>query len=287
MRSIVALAVALLLLNGGPVQAKPPVWIVRDADSELVLFGSIHVLPPNLDWRPAALDHALQVADDLWLELPIDPQTEARSAQLAGAQGVMAADKSLFALLSPKGRDRLQKACLRFHLAPGLVDRLAPWYAEVVLASVEYQQAGAAVGAGVEQSVAKLTPAGARREALETPEFQIGLFAQAPVAEQVASLEESLQEMETAPKAFNRLLAAWMAGDLGTLEKDALGPLRKASPLLYARLVTERNAAWAAILDGRLKGHGHTVVVVGMGHLIGPGGVPARLRALGYSVEGP
>jgi uncharacterized protein YbaP (TraB family) len=28
-------------------------------------------------------------------------------------------------------------------------------------------------------------------------------------------------------------------------------------------------------------------VVVGVGHLIGPDGVPARLRALGYSVTGP
>jgi uncharacterized protein YbaP (TraB family) len=36
-----------------------------------------------------------------------------------------------------------------------------------------------------------------------------------------------------------------------------------------------------------MKGHGRTVVVVGVGHLIGPGGVPARLRALGYSVTGP
>jgi uncharacterized protein YbaP (TraB family) len=41
------------------------------------------------------------------------------------------------------------------------------------------------------------------------------------------------------------------------------------------------------VLDARLKGHGHTVVVVGIGHLIGPDGVPARLRALGYSVTGP
>jgi uncharacterized protein YbaP (TraB family) len=29
------------------------------------------------------------------------------------------------------------------------------------------------------------------------------------------------------------------------------------------------------------------VVVVGAGHLLGPGGLPQRLRALGYRVEGP
>ena len=46
---------------------------MRDADSEMVIFGSVHVLPPGLDWRPKALDAALAKADDLWFELPIDP----------------------------------------------------------------------------------------------------------------------------------------------------------------------------------------------------------------------
>jgi uncharacterized protein YbaP (TraB family) len=78
-----------------------------------------------------------------------------------------------------------------------------------------------------------------------------------------------------------------MAGDLKALDHEALSPLRKASPQLYERLVSDRNARWTKALDARLKGHGRTVVVVGMGHLIGPGGLPARLRALGYQVEGP
>ena len=78
-----------------------------------------------------------------------------------------------------------------------------------------------------------------------------------------------------------------MAGDLTALDRDALRPLRRASPGLFARLVTARNARWTAELDRRLKGRGRTVVVVGVGHLIGKDGLPARLRALGYSVEGP
>jgi len=71
------------------------------------------------------------------------------------------------------------------------------------------------------------------------------------------------------------------------LDRDALEPLRKASPQLFRRIVTDRNARWTTVLDQRLKGRGRTVVVVGMGHLIGPDGVPARLRALGYRVQGP
>jgi len=80
---------------------------------------------------------------------------------------------------------------------------------------------------------------------------------------------------------------AWMAGDLKAIDREALKPLRKASPSLFQHLVTDRNARWTAALDQRLKGHGRAVVVVGMAHLVGPDGVPARLRALGYRVEGP
>ena len=58
MRAFLAGLTATLTL-AFPAFAEPRVWIVRDADSEMLLFGSVHVLPPGLAWRPAALDVAL------------------------------------------------------------------------------------------------------------------------------------------------------------------------------------------------------------------------------------
>jgi uncharacterized protein YbaP (TraB family) len=270
-----------------PALAKPPIWIVRDADSEILLFGSVHVLPPGLDWEPERLRTALAAADDVWFELPIDPAAEAQTGQLAMSKGVLPRDQSLSGMLSRKGRERLLKACLRFHISPGLMDRLEPWYAEVMLAVSEFQAAGADADSGVEKMLSAQAPASAQRRAFETPEQQIDMFDSAPRAAQIASLEESLIEMERDPKAYDRLLGAWMKSDVKALEKNALEPLRKAAPEIYQRLVLDRNAAWTKVLDARLKGSGRTVVIVGVGHLIGPGGAPARLRALGYSVEGP
>ena len=77
------LALIAGLLSAGAAVARPPVWVVRDADSELVLFGSVHVLPPGLDWRPPALERAVSSADEVWFELPIDPATEAKHLRLA------------------------------------------------------------------------------------------------------------------------------------------------------------------------------------------------------------
>jgi len=79
----------------------------------------------------------------------------------------------------------------------------------------------------------------------------------------------------------------WMTGDLAGLEHDALDPLRELSPKLFTRLIDARNRHWADVLGARLRTPGSAVVVVGVGHLIGPGGVPALLRAKGYQVDGP
>jgi uncharacterized protein YbaP (TraB family) len=230
---------------------------------------------------------ALAQADDLWFEIPIDPGTEAQASQLAAAHGVLPPDKSLISMLSPKGRERLTRACMRFHLAPGLLDRLEPWFAEVALAGSEFREAGADSGSGVEENISAQAPPGAQRRAFESIEEQIAMFDGASTEAQLASLEETLAELEREPNSYGRLVKYWMAADIKGLDKDALAPLRKAAPEIYQRLVLDRNAAWTRALDARMKGHGKTVVVVGVGHLIGDGGVPARLRALGYSVEGP
>lgn len=281
------LGVLAALVTAGAVQAQPPVWVVRDRDSELVLFGSVHVLPPGLDWRPKALNAALAGADDIWFELPIDAATQTRTAQLASQLGVLPPGQSLFKMLKPREARRLSEVAQQYGASPVLLDHLQPWFAEVALSGAEFRKAGAEGSDGVEQTLSAAVPPGAQRRAFETPEQQIGLLADEPRDEQIASLTQTVRDMQDKPDEYRILVRAWMSGDLAALDREALAPLRKTSPTLFRRLITERNARWTTVLDQRLKGHGRTVVVVGVGHLIGPDGVPARLRALGYQVEGP
>lgn len=285
MRALIAgLAAALVLVS--PVLAEPGVWIVRDADSEMLLFGSVHVLPPGLAWRPAALDVALLAAEDLWFELPVDAATEQEVARLAMVTGTLPPDQSLFALLPPDDATRLLRIAGTYGVDRASLDRLKPWLAEVALAAALYRRTGAASDHGVEATISATAPPSARRKALETPAEQIALFNAASVPDQIASLRGSMDEIDADPDAFSTLIAAWVAGDLATLERETQS-LRKLSPALFQRLIVQRNAAWTTTLDARLKGMGRTVVVVGAGHLVGDEGVPARLRALGYSVTGP
>ena len=271
----------------GAAAAEPPVWVVKDKDSEIVLFGSIHVLPPGLPWTPPVLEKALKSADDVWFELPIDPQTEAETATLATQSGVLPPEGSLFRLLSPEDSALMSKVAAAYNVSPVLLDRLQPWLAEIALSGGEYRRVGADANDGVEKTIAAMAAPRAKREAFETPAEQIALLSSGSMAEQIASLRETLKEMDEKPDEYRTLLNAWMTGDIKVLDEEAIKPLRDASPALFRRLVLDRNARWTQILDARMKGHGRTVVIVGIGHLIGPDGVPARLRALGYSVTGP
>ena len=285
MRALIAgLAAALLFTS--TARAQPQVWIVRDADSEMLLFGSVHVLPPGLAWRPPALDVALLAAEDLWFELPVDAATEQEVARLAIVTGTLPPGQSLFALLPPDDAAHLLRIAETYGVDRATLDRLKPWLAEVALAAALYRRTGAASDHGVETTISATAPPSARRKALETPAEQIALFNAASIPDQIASLQGSMDEIDADPDAFATLIAAWVAGDLATLERETQS-LRKLSPALFQRLIVQRNAAWTITLDARLKGKGRTVVVVGAGHLVGVDGLPARLRALGYSVTGP
>lgn len=275
------------LAAAAPASAKPPVWIVRDHDSTIVLFGSVHMLPPGLDWRPQALDTAIQGAEDLWFELPLDPADAQAAAQLAVKKGALPNGQKLSDRLSPKGRKRLEAAARRMNLSINTLNRMRPWLAEVTLGVAQLAGGGANGSDGVERTLDKEAPATAKRQAFETVEQQIGFFADAPEKDQIASLEDSLREMEKSPDTYGKLVSAWMAGDVKAIEREGLKPMRHASPLIYRRLVIERNARWAETIAERLQGSGETVMVVGAAHLIGKDGVPAMLRRRGIAVEGP
>lgn len=279
-------AVAALVLLAGPALAKPPVWIVTDADSEVVLFGSVHILPPGLDWMPAELETALKRTDDVWFEVPVGAAADREASDLALKLG--RSGQPLSARLPRRDAKRLKRVAIEYGIDTALLDSLEPWLAEALIVQAALgRDSRAYADYGVEGAADAKAASTAKRLAFATTAEHIALLDAAPLDEQIASLKLTLKSLKPQAKDFERLLQAWMKGDLKWLQRNAVDAERRAAPAQFKRLVTDRNARWTTALDNRLKGRGRTVVVVGMGHLIGADGLPARLRALGYSVKGP
>lgn len=275
------------LLICAPTCAKPAMWIVRSPSATMVLFGSIHLLPPGLDWRPQALDDALAKADELWFELPITAKSDNEANLAVLSRGQLPAGGHLFAMLTPDEAAKLRRVAVRLHCLPDAIDRMQAWMADFTLSVAEDASGGADAFNGVEEQIQAIAPLTAQRRAFETAQQQIGFLAGAPVKDQIASLEWTLSEIDDDPASYKRVVDEWMEGDLAGLQRDAVEPLKSVSPTLYERLVSARNQAWARALGGRLRRKTSVVVVVGIGHMIGPDGLPALLRARGFSVEGP
>lgn len=285
MRRLLPFLAALLLAT--PAAAQPPLWVVRDKDSEVLIFGSVHLLPPGLDWRPKALSDALRRADDVWFELPPTAETAAEIGRGVLDRGMLPPGQALSALLPAADAARLARVARASGLDLASLDRFEPWMAEFLLAGAAAARAGGVNAEGVEAQIAAATPTTAQQRAFETAAEQLEILDGAPMADQLASLRDSLRELEEDPDAYGRLVRLWMAGDTAAIDAQIVQSVRRVSPAIFQRLVQDRNARWAAKLDARLKGRGRTVVIVGVGHLVGAGSLPHRLRALGYSVQGP
>lgn len=75
------------MVGAGVASAAPAMWEVRDKDSVVYLFGSMHVLRPDVRWRTAAFDRAYAAADKVWFETRIDVPPE-RIQSLVDQYGV-------------------------------------------------------------------------------------------------------------------------------------------------------------------------------------------------------
>ena len=281
------LIAGLFWLLASPAGAQPPVWVVHGAASTIVLFGSVHLLPPGLDWQPARLKRAVRRGKEIWFEIPLDNAAMGEAAEAAQREGLQPPGQTLSAQLTVTDRTRLTALTDRYAVPMAELDRLKPWLAEIRLSVASYRELGAGRDDGVEhQLLAEVGPA-ARRRAFETPAQQIGFLSGSALPDQIASLEETFGELEEGPSAYRKLVSAWMAGDLAALDALALQPMIRTAPGIYRALVVQRNQHWVETILERLKTPGDAVVVVGAGHLVGPDGLPALLRARGIRVDGP
>jgi uncharacterized protein YbaP (TraB family) len=281
---LAALAVAFLC---GPARAAPPMWRVTGPRGSAVLFGSIHLLPAGLAWRTAALTKALAGADELWFEIPIGGDDDARTARSLLEKGELPKGDSLAAHLPPALLRRLDGDAAALGLPPEALTHMRPWLADATLSIAADARSGALLSEGVERQIDAWTPPSAKRRALETAADQVAVLAGGSLQEQIDLLGVTLDEIEAKPDRYPILVDAWSRGDLATLRKEALDPLEAASPRAYRALITDRNWRWLREIDHRLRQGGDIVIVVGVGHLIGPDGLPPLLRADGLKVEGP
>ena len=276
-----AMAVGLTLIAAATAQAKPPVWVLRDADTTITLFGSMHALPKDADWNSPSLEAAIAGADEAWFEFPA-PAAPGVSEQYAAAYGALPKTTAKTStLLSETAR---AKAVAVFGSVEA-VDAATPAALTQELSRRYWATLGVEPGHGVETQIQRRI-APEKLRAFGTPAEHLALGPGAPLEEQVRELEGYLlAPPDAAP--LRRSMEIWLAGDVAALDRETTERLRNPSAAAYERIVAARNRDWAERIAAMLQKPGRVLVVVGAGHMTGPDGLPALLRAKGLTVEGP
>ena len=65
----------------------PALWVIRDEDSTLYLFGSVHVLRPTTAWETPRIKAAFDASSDVWMEIS-NPDDQAAIVPLIQQHGL-------------------------------------------------------------------------------------------------------------------------------------------------------------------------------------------------------
>lgn len=271
-----------------PVAADPALWRVSDSDSEIWLFGSVHVLPPELEWRSAGVNAAFAAAEEFITETDTSPESAALFQDLARRHGGLDEGQTLSALLAPEDQARLEAAVRELRLDRAALERMRPWLAALQLSYAYALREGHVAEAGVEAVLAAEARAqGKRMSFFETPSQQIQILAWLAPADELHFLSLTLRQFDGGGDMLGAMDRAWASGDIETLARDLDEQWNEAGPAIHETIILRRNRAWAEEIAQRLEGSGRIFIAVGAAHLIGEGNVVDDLRARGIVVEGP
>ena len=281
--SIALLASTPALADGHAEQATelpsgpegPALWQVSDEDTTIYLFGTIHAMPADVVWYDAEIDAALQSSDTVVTEIAMDPASQAQGQVLAQQVGLFTDGTTLRSLLTEEQTAAYEGGFAQLGLpaaAMAQFDMMEPWLVSLTFSVLPLLQPGYDLEAGVDQVI--IGQAGDKQqEALETVEFQLGIFDGLPQDQQIEFLMAAVEGAGETAEMVDSMVAEWLEGDadgLATIMNEGFEGDDEAHQALASALLYDRNANWAEWIEERLDSTPGTVfIAVGAGHLAG------------------
>lgn len=256
----------------------------KPAGGYLYLLGSLHFGDERLYPLPDEVEAAYRSCDTVVLETDLRQTAQPAFGELMRRKAEVPPPGGLADALSPEALETFRTVSRSLGLDPACFERFRAWYCANHLMSAALRQTGVNPSRGIDQVFcARAVADGKAIETLESPEFQVDLFAGLDDRQAAALLTESLSEVGRVREFVDGMLNSYLAGDL-----EALEALVSASfdgvPELRRRFLTDRNAAWVPVLAVLANRPGNHFVVVGTGHLLGEEGLVERLRAGGFRI---
>ncbi len=286
-----SLVLAIPMAGSAPAPHEPPrplLWKVSDADSTVYLLGSFHLLKKSDYPLSADVDRAFTDAERLVFEVSPQELTDPSVPMKMMQRAIQPGDAAFAKVASPQVVEKVQAELTKLGLPAAQFGQFEPWMISITLVTVLGQKLGYSGDDGLDRHLMlRAQQAGKAVGGLETIDSQLDAMDATPLAEQLASLEETVAEGEDMAARLDELHLAWRTADLATLERVAVDEMRTKTPESYRRLNVERNRAWLPNVEALLAAgkDDDALVVVGALHLLGRDGLVAQLQSRGLRVE--
>ena len=284
---IVALAPRGVLASAEIVYGQGLLWRVeRPGQPPSHLFGTMHSGDPDITRLPEPVATALDNADSLGLELVISAETR---REVRAASRLRGGDLEI--LLGRARFERVADLGWRYGLGISALLELKPWVVMHVFSMTPAEFARHATPEETPPLDLLLQRRAAARGlvifGLESPDEQVALFDDLPLADQIAFLDAAIVENARVNWWWTTIKEAYLARDVGAIYRFMLESWMADDPelvqLFRERVIDQRNERMVERMRGRL-GKGRAFVAVGALHLPGESGILNLLDQQGYAI---
>ena len=260
--------------------ADPAMWVVKDSDTTVYLFGTFHVLDGKSEWFNDEVKQAFDRSDEVVLEAII-PEDPAQIAPLMAKYAMASSGKPLTERLSPEAKAKMAKILGESGIPAAALDKMKPGFAGMTVALIPYQKAGMSPEHGTEKILSKAAKDASKPVGeLEGLEYQLKMLDQISEEAHVRQLEEMLAKFEELPALIESMKTYWNSGNAEGFAK-LMNEMQAASPESFKVMLSDRNANWAEWIDKRMDKPGTVFVAVGTAHLAGTDSVQQFLTKRG------
>ena len=263
----------------------PAMWRVTGEGGTAYLFGSFHLLPPDMKWRNVRSEKAYRASQNLITEVALDGALDPVQAAHMRVQMALPPDELLEDYVTSDTYQRVADLAANLEIPMVMLSRMRPWAAGMVLTASYMTKNGFDPEAGADRYFrVRATADGKELGALETVEEQAEALASLSKVDGEVLIKDMLRFLDDVDGALAETLEAWRTGDSVALEKYSIADLKRI-PSAYEALLVRRNRKWVPQIEAFLKSGQTYFVVVGAAHLIGDDSVVAMLKKRGFAVE--
>ena len=261
----------------------PPLWRYKKDDVTVFIFGSVHYMNADDEWRTARLNRAFKKSDRVVFEIDFSDETimtKQNAAQLAEA--TIKSDKKLSDFLTEAQKQIVIEFFDDKELSYWGLQKINPWLVADFVATAAGEDLDMSMTYGVESVLSdEAEENGAEIHGLETIDERMRAF-KVPMAKEVEALIRIITVYDLLKPGTEVLIDEWLDGDMAGLTEIVTDPGMTGSGGGYNGLITIRNKNWVPDIIAFLKEPGVTFIIVGSGHLVGQDSLFRLLEEEGY-----